>query len=105
LQKFLVLLFWFYALFLLSIKKSNDVSLVVGLLVGGMLMSTSITTFANPQVTIARMFTYSDAGIRPLDAIIFIILQIFASFLAILVWKYSIKKLFNDALQLAKLIY
>lgn len=73
-------------------QRSDRVSLVVGLLVGGMLLSTSSTMFANPQVTIARMFTYSDAGIRPLDGFIFIIIQLFAAVGAVLVWKYSIKR-------------
>lgn len=73
-------------------QKSNRVSLVVGLLVGGMLLSTSSTMFANPQVTLARIFTYSAAGIRVIDALIFILLQLFASFLAVLVWK---KVIFN----------
>jgi len=48
--------------------------------------------FANPQVTIARMFTYSTAGIRPFDAIIFIIIQLFAAVLAFLVWKLYVSK-------------
>jgi len=73
-------------------QNSDRVSLVVGLLVGGMLLSTSSTMFANPQVTIARMFTYSDAGIRPFDGLIFIIIQFIAAAIAFVVWKYSIKK-------------
>jgi glycerol uptake facilitator-like aquaporin len=73
-------------------QKSDRVSLVVGLLVGGMLLSTSSTMFANPQVTLARIFTYSVAGIQPLDALIFIGLQFFTSFLAVIVWK---KIIFN----------
>lgn len=68
-------------------QKSDRVSLVVGLLVGGMLLSTASTMFANPQVTFARIFTYSAAGIQVSDALIFIALQLFASLLAVLVWK------------------
>lgn len=75
----------------LSHQKSDKVSLVVGLLVGGMLLSTSSTMFANPQVTIARVFTYSDAGIRPIDASIFIIIQFIAGIIAFIVWKYCKK--------------
>ncbi len=75
----------------LSHQKSDKVSLVVGLLVGGMLLSTSSTMFANPQVTIARVFTYSDAGIRPIDAIVFIIIQFIAGIIAFIVWKYCKK--------------
>jgi glycerol uptake facilitator-like aquaporin len=46
-------------IFSLVYQKSDRTSLIVGLLVGGMLLSTSSTMFANPQVTIARIFTYS----------------------------------------------
>jgi len=73
-------------------QKSNRTSLVVGFLVGGMLLATSSTMFANPQVTIARVFTYSEAGIRVIDAAIFILMQIFGAILAYLVWKYGVSK-------------
>lgn len=79
-------------IFSLGHQKSDRTSLVVGLLVGGMLLSTSSTMFANPQVTIARMFTYSDAGIRLIDGAIFILMQFIGAILAVTVWKYSIKK-------------
>jgi glycerol uptake facilitator-like aquaporin len=75
------------AIFSLVHQKSDRVSLIVGLLVGGMVLSTSSTMFANPQVTIARIFTYSSAGIRPLDAILFIIMQIIGAYLALIFWK------------------
>lgn len=48
---------------------------MVGLLVGGMLIATSSTIFANPQATLVRMFTYSEAGIRLEDGVIFIVMQ------------------------------
>ena len=73
-------------------QRSNRISLVVGFLVGGMLLSTSSTMFANPQVTIARIFTGSAAGIRPIDAGIFIVLQLIGSVLAFLVWSQAIMK-------------
>lgn len=38
---------------------------MVGLLVVGELLMTSSTMFTNLQVTVARMFTYSAAGIQP----------------------------------------
>jgi len=66
---------------------SDRTSLVVGLLVGGMLMATSSTMFANPQVTIARMFTYSAAGIAPIDGIVFIIVEMTASIGAVILWR------------------
>ena len=69
---------FFLVLAILSMveQKSNKTSFVVGFLVGGMLLATSSTMFANPQVTIARMFTYSAAGIAPLDGLVFITMQI-----------------------------
>ena len=39
-------------------------------------MATSITMFANPMITIARKFTYSEADIGPTDSIIFISMQL-----------------------------
>jgi glycerol uptake facilitator-like aquaporin len=38
-------------------KKSTRGGLIIGLLVGGFIITTSSTMFANPQVTIARIFT------------------------------------------------
>lgn len=52
---------------LLVQRGSKKISIVVGLLVGGQLIATSSTMFANPQVTLARMFTYSAAGVKPID--------------------------------------
>jgi glycerol uptake facilitator-like aquaporin len=75
------------AIFSLVHQNSNRVSLIIGLLVGGMLISTSSTMFANPQVSIARIFTYSAAGIRPFDAFIFIVMEIIGALLALFVWK------------------
>jgi len=62
--------------------------LVVGLLVGGQILATSSTMFGNPQVTIARMFTNSAAGIMPKDGLIFIVMQIIGAVLAYLVYRY-----------------
>jgi glycerol uptake facilitator-like aquaporin len=79
-------------IFSLLHQKSERVSLVVGLLVGGMLLSTSSTMFANPQVTIERMFTYSAAGINILDVFIFIIIQFIGAIFAVYIWENYIKK-------------
>lgn len=68
-------------------QRSTRVSLVVGLLVGGMLLSTSSTMFANPQVTIARVFTYSVAGVAPVDAVVFIVMQVLGAALAVVAWR------------------
>lgn len=37
---------------------------------------------ANPQVTLARMFTCSAAGVKPIDGVVFILMQIVGTFLA-----------------------
>jgi hypothetical protein len=53
--------------------------------VGGMLLSTSSTMFANPQVTDARIFIYSDAGISPFNGIVFIIMEIIGAVTAVFI--------------------
>lgn len=80
------------AILVLVRVKSDKIPLVVGFLVGGQLLATSSTMFANPQVTIARIFTDSAAGIRPEDAAVFIIMQIIGATLAYLVYKHALEK-------------
>jgi len=75
------------AILLLVKAGSNKISIMVGLLVGGQLMSTSSTMFANPQVTVARMFTNTASGIRPIDGLIFIAMQIIGALLAYAIYK------------------
>ena len=75
------------AIFLLVQSQSEKTSLVVGMLVGGQLIATSSTMFANPQVTFARMFTYSAAGVKPVDGGMFILMEIIGAVLAVLVFK------------------
>ena len=75
------------AIFLLVHHHSDKLSLVVGLLVGGQLIATSSTMFANPQVTLARIFTYAAAGVTPFDGAVFILMQIIGAVLAVLVYK------------------
>lgn len=69
-------------------NKPAQPGLIIGLLVGGFLITTSSTMFANPQVTIARMFTWAIAGIRPADAAVFIIVQLVATVAATKVASY-----------------
>ena len=71
--------------------QSNRIPIIVAFLVGGQLLSTSSTMFANPQVTIARMFTSSISGIRPIDGLIFIIMQMIGAMLAYVVYKLIFK--------------
>ena len=63
------------------------ISLAIGLLVGRQLMDSSSTMFANPIITIVRAFTYSEAGVRPLDAVIFIIMQPLGMLHATQLWR------------------
>ena len=72
---------------LLVQRRSKKISIVVGLLVGGQLIATSSTMFANPQVTLARMFTYSAAGVKPIDGMVFILMQVIGTVLAVLVFR------------------
>jgi len=67
--------------------KSDKTSLFIGLLVGGQIMATSSTIFANPQVTIARIFTSAESGIRPVDALMFIAMQIVGALVAYGIYK------------------
>jgi len=76
-----------FAILVLVKQKSAKISSVIGLLVGGMVMATSSTMFANPQVTIARMLTNSVVGIRPLDGLMFIAMQIIGALLAYAVYR------------------
>jgi len=75
------------AILLLGYTKSKRASVTIGFLVGGKIMATSSTMFANPQVTIARMFTGFSSGIRPSDAAIFVLMQFVGAFLAYLVYR------------------
>jgi glycerol uptake facilitator-like aquaporin len=75
------------AIILLVHHQSGKLSLVVGMLVGGQLIATSSTMFANPQVTFARIFTYAAAGVKPVDGAVFILMQIIGAVLAVLVFK------------------
>jgi glycerol uptake facilitator-like aquaporin len=63
-------------------KKSVRPGLIIGFLVGGLLITTSSTMFANPQVTFARIFTFAIAGVRPVDGMIFIVVQILGALMA-----------------------
>ena len=70
------------AILLLVKTQSNKISIMLGFLVGGQIMSTSSTMFANPQVTIARIFTNTASGIRPMDAAVFVVMQVIGALLA-----------------------
>ena len=75
------------AILMLVQRRSKKISIVVGLLVGGQLIATSSTMFANPQVTLARMFTYPAAGVKPIDGMVFILMQSIGAVLAVPVYR------------------
>jgi glycerol uptake facilitator-like aquaporin len=76
-----------FVILMLGRAKVKFPSIIVAFLVGGMIVSTPSTFFANPQVTFARIFTSSVAGIRPGDAAVFIAVQIAGAVAAFFVFK------------------
>ena len=63
--------------------RTSVVAFAVGGYIAGAYYFTSSTSFANPAVTISRMFSDTFAGIRPADAPAFIAAQLLAVALAI----------------------
>ncbi len=64
-------------------RRSRQLGLTLGLLVGGFLITTSSTMFANPQVTLSRVFTFSAAGISPTDALFFMVMEVVGALAAV----------------------
>ena len=62
--------------------RSNAVAWMVGLYITAAYWFTASTSFANPAVTIARAFTDTFSGIRPIDAPGFLIAQFIAAGIA-----------------------
>ena len=86
-SEFLATFILLLVILMLAKTKSNKISLFIGLFVGGQIMITSSTMFANPQVTIARIFTSSVSGIRPVDGLVFVFMQIIGALVAYGVYK------------------
>jgi len=82
-----------FTVLMLIKAKSKNLPIFVGFLVGGLVMATSSTLFANPQVTIARMVTGTLAGIRPFDGLVFIVMQTAGAMLAYVVYKLIFAKI------------
>ena len=66
-------------------NKPDAIPAAVGLYITAAYWFTASTSFANPAVAIARIFSNTFAGIRPQDALIFILCQIVGSLLALYV--------------------
>ena len=73
--------------------KPDAVPVLVGLYITAAYWFTASTSFANPAVTIARMFSDTFAGIEPASTLLFIIMQIIGAVLAVAVAKF----LFSDS--------
>lgn len=66
---------------LLNSAKSHLIPAAVGLWIFAAYFFTSSTSFANPAITIGRIFTKTFAGISPESALVFIPFQILGAFL------------------------
>lgn len=66
---------------LINSAKSHLIPAAVGLWIFAAYFFTSSTSFANPAITIGRIFTKTFAGISPESALIFIPFQILGAFL------------------------
>lgn len=64
---------------------TKTVAALVGLYISAAIWFTASTSFANPAVTVGRIFTDTFTGIRPQDAPMFVIAQILAAMLAVMV--------------------
>jgi glycerol uptake facilitator-like aquaporin len=78
---------------LLTLRASADaVATAVGLYITAAYWFTASTSFANPAVTIARAFSDTFAGIRPIDAPMFIVAQMLGAVAAL----YACRLLVSD---------
>lgn len=66
---------------LINSAKNNVIPAAVGLWIFAAYFFTSSTSFANPAITIGRIFTKTFAGISPESALVFIPFQILGAFL------------------------
>jgi glycerol uptake facilitator-like aquaporin len=71
---------------ILTVRKSSpgNIPMLVGLYIAAAYWFTASTSFANPAVTIARAFTDTFAGIRPMDAPGFILAQLAGALVAMM---------------------
>lgn len=68
-------------------KRDNLIAVYVPLWIFGAILFTSSTSFANPAITIGRVFTSSVVGIAPASVLLFIIAQLLGGLLGLLVAK------------------
>ena len=68
-------------------KRDDLVAIYVPLWIFGAILFTSSTSFANPAITVGRVFTSSIVGIAPASVLLFIIAQLLGGLLGLLVAK------------------
>jgi len=73
---------------LLRTNRLTHIPYVVGTYIGGAYYFTSSTSFANPAVTVARIFSDTFAGIKPFSAPMFIVMQLIGLGLAVLIIRF-----------------
>ena len=72
-------------------KDKNKIAIAVSLYIAAGYWFTSSTSFANPAVTISRMFTNTFTGIHPENVLYFILAQIIGALVASFVGRFFIK--------------
>src|SRR6201997_1213667 len=77
--------------------RAEAIPVAVGLYITGAYWFTASTSFANPAVTLARAFTDTFAGIRPLDAPGFIVTQLVGAFAATVLFRWLLPSLASEA--------
>ena len=77
--------------------RAAAVPVAVGLYITGAYWFTASTSFANPAVTLARAFTDTFAGIRPLDAPGFMVAQLLGAFAATALFRLLVPSLPSGA--------
>ena len=72
--------------------KPYVVAVAVGVWIGGAYFFTSSTSFANPMVSVARTLSDTFAGIEPVSAALFIVMQLIGAVIGFFLIRY----LFSD---------
>ncbi len=72
--------------------RADAIPWLVGLYITAAYWFTASTSFANPAVAIARAFTDTFSGIRPLDVPAFIVAELLGSFLAVTAFNWLLKR-------------
>ena len=78
-------------------RRAEAVPIAVGLYITGAYWFTASTSFANPAVTLARSFTNTFAGIRPIDAPGFMAAQLAGAFAATFLFRWLVPSLPKQA--------